>query len=195
MDSYSFLRQLVAANRSYRRFDESVSIGADQIRRWIDLARHSPSGRNMQPLKYVICTDRKTNALIFDHLAWAGYLKEWPGPSEGERPVAYIAVMKDKDLADNIFCDDGIAMQSILLGAVSDGFGGCIIGSFNKSKIRNILALPDHLDILYMMALGKPAETVVIEDVEGDDIRYWRDSESVHHVPKRTLDELIYKET
>lgn len=195
MDSYSFLRQLVAANRSYRRFDESVSIGADQIRRWIDLARHSPSGRNMQPLKYVICTDRKTNALIFDHLAWAGYLKEWPGPSEGERPVAYIAVMKDKDLADKIFCDDGIAMQSILLGAVSDGFGGCIIGSFNKSKIRNILALPDHLDILYMMALGKPAETVVIEDVEGDDIRYWRDSESVHYVPKRTLDELIYKET
>ena len=193
MDSYSFLRQLVAANRSYRRFDESVSIGADQIRRWIDLARHSPSGRNMQPLKYVICTDRKTKAVIFDHLAWAGYLKEWPGPSEGERPVAYIAVMKDKELADNIFCDDGIAMQSILLGAVSDGFGGCIIGSFNKSKIRNILALPDHLDIVYMMALGKPAETVVIEDVEGDDIRYWRDNESVHHVPKRTLDELIYK--
>ncbi|HAX96254.1 MAG TPA: nitroreductase [Prolixibacteraceae bacterium] len=194
MDSYSFLRQLVSANRSYRRFDESASLDHNLIRSWIDLARHSPSGRNMQPLKYVICADRKTNTLIFGHLAWAGYLKEWPGPQEGERPAAYIAVLKDKTLAENIFCDDGIAMQSILLGAVSSGFGGCIIGSFNKSKIRYVLDIPDHLDILYMVALGKPAETVVTEDLAGEDIRYWRDSQSIHHVPKRTLDELIIKE-
>jgi nitroreductase len=194
MDSYSLIRQLVAANRSYRRFDESVSIDRSLIRSWIELARLSPSGRNMQPLKYVICNDMKTNALIFESLAWAGYLKEWPGPKEGERPVAYLAVMKDKSLAENIFCDDGIAMQSILLGAVSSGFGGCIIGSFNKAKIRHILDLPDHLDILYVVALGKPAETVVTEDLEGEDIRYWRDSQSVHHVPKRTLDELIFRE-
>jgi len=54
------------------------------------------------------------------------------------------------------------------------------------------LALPEHFQILLTIALGKPKETVVIESLGSDgDTRYWRDSNDVHHVPKRSLDELI----
>jgi len=187
-------KALVVKNRSYRRFDESHAIRRETLLELVDLARQTASAANKQPLRYILSSDPERNAVVFSTLAWAGYLKEWPGPQEGERPAAYIAVLKDKTLAENIFCDDGIAMQSILLGAVSSGFGGCIIGSFNKSKIRYVLDIPDHLDILYMVALGKPAETVVTEDLAGEDIRYWRDSQSIHHVPKRTPDELAIKE-
>ena len=187
------LFDLIIKNRSYRRFDHSVKIENAQIERWIDLARLSPSARNMQPLKYVICTDEKINSLIFPHLGWAGYLKDWNGPAEDERPVAYVAVILDKKLAEDYYCDDGIALQSILLGAVEDGFGGCIIGSVNKSKVAKILKLPEHLDILYVLALGKPAEKVVLEDAAQGEIKYWRDENDVHHVPKRPLEELIFK--
>jgi nitroreductase len=187
------IRDLIKRNRSFRRFDSSVKIPAEKIESWIELARFSPSARNLQPLKFAFSTDEDINKLIFPHLGWAGYLKEWEGPAEGEQPVAYIAVLKDNALADNVHCDDGIAIQSILLGAVEDGFGGCIIGTVNKSKVAKILELPATLEILWMIALGKPAEKVVLETATGNEIKYWRDKQEVHHVPKRPLDELIYK--
>lgn len=187
------IRDLIMKNRSYRRFDASVKMSKEQIEKWIELARFSASGRNMQPLKYVICTDGDMTRKIFPHLGWAGYLSDWNGPAEEEQPVAYVVVLLDKSLAENYYCDDGIATQSILLGAVEDGFGGCIIGSVKKNEVAEILQLPDRFDILWMIALGKPAETVLLENANEGDIKYWRDEQDVHHVPKRPLDELIYK--
>ena len=169
------LRELVRKNRSYRRFDQSAEITTGQLMNWIELARFSASGRNMQPLKFALSTDKKLNRELFTHLAWAGYLTNWKGPAEGERPVAYIAVLHDKQVSDKYFCDDGIAMQSILLGATEAGYGGCILGSVNRKKVAELLELPAHLEILWMIALGKPAETVVLDDAEGYQIRYWRD--------------------
>jgi nitroreductase len=147
----------------------------------------------MQPLKYAVCTDEVINEKIFLHFGWAGYLTHWKGPEEGEHPVAYIAVLHDKLVADNYFCDDGIAVQSILLGAVDAGFGGCIIGSVNKGKVAKLLELPDNLEILWLIALGKPAERIELETVQNNEIKYWRDEKDVHHVPKRPLEELIFK--
>jgi nitroreductase len=184
---------LIKKNRTVRRFDVSQKLSSKQIEKWIELARLSSSARNMQPLKYVISTDEKINGLIFPHLGWAGYLSDWKGPVENERPVAYIAVLLDKSLAENSHCDEGIAMQSILLGAVEDGYGGCIIGSVNKSKVARILQLPGNLDILYIIALGKPVEEVVIETASEGEIKYWRDENNVHHVPKRPLQEIIFR--
>ena len=186
------IRDLIQQNRSIRRFDHSVKIEADTIKKWIDLARLSSSGRNMQPLKYAICIDEKINSLIFPHLGWAGYLSDWKGPAEDERPVAYIVVLLDKSLAETYYCDDGIAMQSIMLGATEDGFGSCIIGSVNKSRIARILRLPSAMEVLWVIALGKPAEKVVLEPAQNGEIKYWRDTDEVHHVPKRPLEEIIH---
>ncbi len=187
------IRDLIIKNRSYRRFDQSVKIPTEKLVSWIELARFSASGRNMQPLKYIICNSSDINAKIFPCLGWAGYLNKWPGPAEGERPVSYIVIAHDKSLSQNYFCDDGIAAQSILLGAVEDGYGGCMIASVNKSKVAKILGLPEHLDILMLIALGRPSEKVVIDDAIEGDIKYWRDENDVHHVPKRSLEELIMK--
>jgi nitroreductase len=187
------IRDLITKNRSYRRFDSAVKLSTEQIKKWIELARFSASGRNVQSLKYVVVTNEEVNSEIFSNLGWAGYLANWKGPEEHERPVAYIAVLHDKSLSDNYYCDDGIAVQSILLGAVEDGFGGCIIGTVNKRKVTKILSIPENLEILWLLALGKPAEECILEDVKNNDIKYWRDENDTHHVPKRSLDELILK--
>ncbi len=187
------VRDLIEKNRSYRRFMPGVTISTGQMERWVDLARLSPSAKNVQPLKFALINTAATCQEIFPHLGWAGYLTEWPGPAENERPSAYIAVLHDNSLAGKRYCDDGIAMQSILLGAVEDGFGGCIIGSVNKSKVAGILQLPKHLEILWLIALGKPAEKVQLERAENNHIEYWRDENDVHHVPKRPLKELIFR--
>lgn len=188
------LRDLIIQNRSYRRFDQSAKISSDTIKKWIGLARFSASGKNMQPLKYIVCTGESVVPKIFPYLGWAGYLTDWKGPEPGERPAAYLLMLHDKNLSQNYYCDDGIAAQSILLGAVEDGFGGCIIGTFNKTKVAEIVGVPGNMEILWLVALGKPAETCVIEEVGNGGIKYWRDENGVHHVPKRGLDEIIIKE-
>lgn len=186
------MEALVTQNRSYRRFDSSVAITPETLRALVELARLSASGRNAQPLKYLLSCTPEQNALIFQHLAWAAYLKDWPGPAEGERPTAYIVVLGDKQISQTFGIDPGLAIQNILLGAVERGLGGCILGSVRREELRQALALPERYEILYVVALGKPAEMVVVEPVGPDgDTRYWRDAAGVHHVPKRALDEII----
>jgi len=186
------MKDLIVKNRSYRRFYEDYEISRDILRDLVDMARLSPSGANLQPLKYKLSDSAEINGKIFTCLAWAGYLADWPGPEEGERPSAYIIMMEDTTIKKEVKHDQGIAAQSILLGATEKGLGGCIIGSVKKEPLREILNLPAHLEILLVIALGKPKEKVVIEalDAKGD-IKYWRDEAGVHHVPKRDLDDII----
>jgi len=186
------LKDLIYKNRSFRRFHQDAPIELETLKELVDLARHSASGSNRQPLKYILSCDPETNAEIFPNLAWAGFLTDWGGPAEGERPSAYIIILNDTTIAKVPGTDHGIAAQSMMLGATEKGLGGCMIGSIQKDQLRRVLDIPDRLEILLVLALGKPAETVVIED-EGPDgsYKYYRDERDVHHVPKRTLDELI----
>lgn len=184
--------ELVRRNRSYRRFDESHAVDRATLVELVDLARCTASAANRQPLKYLLSNEPATNGAIFPCLAWAAYLKDWSGPGPGERPTAYITVLVDETITKEWWCDDGIAAQTILLGAVERGLGGCILGAIQKDRLRQALAISPHLMIRLVLALGRPAETVVLEDLApGGDIRYWRDEAGIHHVPKRGLGELI----
>lgn len=186
------MEQLIRQNRSYRRFYEDFFIAQGNLRYFINLARLSPSAKNTQPLKYIISNETSDNLKIFECLGWAGYLNDWDGPEPGERPSAYIIMLGDLQIEDNFYCDHGIAAQSILLGAVEKGFGGCIVGTIDRDKLRQDFDIEDRFEILQVIALGKPKETVIIEEVDKDgDIKYWRDDKQIHHVPKRKLDDII----
>jgi len=185
------LYDLIRKTRSFRRFIEDEPVYMETLRDLADMARLGGSARNLQPLKYLLVNNSAVKEKIFPHLIWAGYLKEWPGPEKGERPAAYIICLLDTRLSTEADCDLGIASQIILLGAAEKGLGGCRIASFS-SRLREVFRLEDHLQLLQVIALGRPAETVSIEEQEpGGDIKYWRDMNQVHHVPKRPLQEII----
>jgi nitroreductase len=186
------LKKLIKKNRSYRRFYEREKIDIRTLKALIELARLSASSANLQPLKYFLSYTPEINQKIFPCLKWAGYLRDWQGPSEGERPSAYIIILGDTSISKSFGYDAGIAAQSILLGATERGLGGCIVASVEREKLRESLKIPEHLEILLVIALGKPKEKVVIEIVGKDgNIKYWRDKKSVHHVPKRALKDII----
>ena len=188
------LKDLVAKNRSIRRFDQNAPVELETLRGLVDLARLSPSGANLQPLKYMIFNEPEINARIYKHLAWAGYLKEWDGPDEGERPAAYIIILGDTSVSKSFGCDHGIATQSIMLGAAEQGLGGCIIGSLKRADLIQDLGIPSQYEVLLVLALGKPVEEVQIEPMsENGSVKYWRDALRIHHVPKRSLDDVIVK--
>ncbi|MGA1824692.1 MAG: nitroreductase family protein [bacterium] len=186
------IKDLILKNRSYRRFYQHTAISYETLRELVYLANNSASAGNIQPLKYMLYSEPQENALIFPHLCWAGYLSDWPGPCEGERPSAYIIILGDYTISKSFGVDHGIAAQSILLGAAEKGLGGCMIGSIKRDDLRTALTIPSHYEILLVLALGKPKETVIIEKtVSHDTIQYWRDNKDIHHVPKRPLDEII----
>lgn len=186
------LKNLVLKNRSYRRFKESHTIDRETLLELVDLARLTPSARNMQPVKYYLSWDRETNSRIFSCLGWAGYLENWEGPQEGERPSAYIILLGDTRITREYWCDHGIASQTILLGAVEKGLGGCMIGTVDREKLAKLLGIHEEMEILLVLALGKPGEEVVIEEIDKDQsIKYWRDPQGVHHVPKRKLKDIL----
>jgi nitroreductase len=185
-------RDLVLDNRSYRRFKQEIVIGHNTLLELVDMARLSASARNRQPLKYILSCDSDKNSKIFDCLTWARDLKDWGGPVEGEKPSAYIVILGDKKISTVFDHDAGIAAQSIMLGAVDRGYGGCILASVNRKKLSSSLNIPDIYDIVLVLALGNPAEKVVIESIPADgDTRYWRDKNGVHHVPKRSLKDIV----
>ena len=189
------ISELVKENRSCRRFYQDHPVAPETLKEFVDLARMSASGANLQPLKYVLSCDPQKNAEIFSCLAWAGYLKDWPGPEEGERPSAYIVVLGDTGISESAGCDHGIAAQTIMLAAREKGLAGCMLGSIDRKALRNSLNIPSQLKILLVLAIGKPKEQIVLETIDSSDsIKYWRDNEGVHHVPKRKLEDIIVGE-
>jgi nitroreductase len=186
------LQQTIKKNRSYRRYDESFKVEKNQIFSWIDLARLTPSARNLQPLKFFVSTDEKTNQIIFDNISWAGYLENGR-PVEGERPSAYIVLCNDMDIAPQSQYDQGIVAQTILLTAVSEGLGGIMFTSVKKEELRTQLNFPKNLEPQMVVAIGKPVENIVITDVLNNDIKYYRDEKRTHFVPKRSMEEIVIK--
>jgi nitroreductase len=187
------LKDLIYKTRSYRRFEESHHIEYKTLEELVDLARMSASSANRQPLKYLLFNTPESCEKVFPSIAWAAYLKEWSGPVPGERPSAYIIILGDKSITESFSVDPGIAAQSIMLGATEAGLGGCMIASIKREALRENLEIPERFDILLILALGEPAEIIVIDGIKDNDVKYWRDDQDKHHVPKRPLVEIIIK--
>ena len=187
------LKDIVFNTRSYRRFDESHRIEYKTLEGIVDLARLSASGANRQPLKYMVCNSQEDCSRIFPSVVWAAYLKDWDGPEPGERPSGYIIILGDRSISEGFGVDHGIAAQSMMLGATETGLGGCMIASIKRDKLRTEMRIPEKYEILLILALGKPVENVIIDEIKDGDVKYWRDNKKNHHVPKRPLSELIIK--
>lgn len=187
------LREYVLKNRSYRRFDENRRITVETLEKLVDLTRFCPSAANLQRLKWGIVNTPELCEKVFAYVGWAGYLQDWPGPEKGERPSAYLVLLRDLSLGPTVSAlDEGIVAQTALLGAVEEGLGGCMLGTVRREQVLELLELDSQrFEISLVIALGHPRETVVLEEMAGNDCRYWRDENQVHHVPKRSLEEMI----
>ena len=192
-------KELILKNRSYRRFYEDFKISKETLYELIDYARLSPSPRNQQALKFIISNDKKLNCNIFEQLAWAGAIENWDGPEKGERPSAYIVILGDNSIikkGTKAYHEAayGIAAQSITLGAVANDLGACMIAAIKRKPLRELFNIPKELEILLVIAVGKPKEEIKIEEMPKDgNYDYWRDKKNIHHVPKRSLEEIIIK--
>jgi len=159
----------------------------------VDLARMTASTANSQALKFKVVNSPEENALVFPTLGWACALPQWDGPEEGERPGAYIIIVEDSTLGKNKLTDVGITAQTILLGAVEKGYGGCMLANVKRDALAEALGIDaERYVIRLVLALGKPKEEVKVVPVgDSGDVKYYRDENQVHYVPKRGLEEIL----
>ena len=185
---------LIERTRSFRRFEQDKAIDLMLLKELVNLARLGGSARNCQPWQYAIIIESVDCQKIFPYLGWAGYLSDWKGPEPGERPSAYILCLLNRNWLKGsdkeAQFDLGVATQNLLLGAMEKGIGGCRIGAFSP-KLADIFKLEQHQELSLVVALGYPTEQVVIESCSEGDIKYWRDENELHHVPKRELSEIL----
>lgn len=187
------LKDLVYTCRSYRRFYEDVRISEAELKDLVDLARMTPSTANSQALKFKVVNSPDENALVYPALGWAGALPEWDGPEEGERPSAYIIIVEDSILGKNKLTDVGITAQTMLLGAVEKGYGGCMLANVQRDALAGALGInTERYTIRLVLALGKPREEVKVVPVgDSGSVKYYRDENQVHYVPKRCLEDIL----
>lgn len=187
------VKEFVNKCRSYRRFYEDQRIAEEQLRELVDLARMTGCTANSQALKYRLVHTEEECEKLFPQITWAGALPDWDGPGKGERPAAYIVICCDQTLGKNKMWDEGIAAQTIMLGATEMGFGGCMIATFRRKETAELLGIDqERYQLSLVLALGKPKETVVVVPMKEDgDVRYYRDENQVHYVPKRNLEDVI----
>jgi len=179
----------ITSRRTIRKYRQK-EVPEEILLKCVDAARLSPSGANRQPLKYVIVNDHELLKEVFSTLSWAGYLPDYQ-PSEREMPRAYVVILLDKSIRKNSGHDAGIATMSISLVAYDEGLGSCILGAVDREKLREVLSIPDGLDIVLVVALGYPAESPVVDKVKDGDIKYRLDENGVLHVPKRDLKDIV----
>lgn len=185
--------ELALQTRSIRRFKQNVRLSRENIYTIVDSARLAPNAANLQVLRFSVVTSENNCEKIFSALKWAGYLEEWNGPEEGERPSAYIVIHAPDEEKPYTKMDVGIASAYIVLSAREAGYGSCIIMSFDCGIIKEEVNTPEDYRPQLVIALGVSVEEVILETALND-IRYWRDELGRHHVPKLRLFEIITKQ-
>ncbi|MCD8397433.1 MAG: nitroreductase family protein [Lachnospiraceae bacterium] len=189
------LKELVKANRSYRGYDENRRVTREELLEMIDCARLTASSVNQQPLRYYLAYEKEDVDRIQPLTKWARGLPQMELPHPGMCPTAFVVICQDIHVCESLtrFSRDvGIVAQTILLAATEMGLGGCMIGNFSPAKISEALQLPAYLVPLLVVAIGKPAETIVMTEIGPDEpTNYYRDENDVHYVPKRRLEDIV----
>ncbi len=189
------LKDLVFKNRSYRGFNEERKITREELKGLVELARLCPSSVNNQPLKYKLVYEESEVLKLRQEVKWARALPHLQLPHEGMQPTGFIVICLDENISTEVVKfqkDVGIVAQTMLLGAVELGLGGCMIGNFVPSKVMEVLELGSNFKPMLVVALGEPKEEVVIVEVEnGESTTYYRDENDVHFVPKRKLEDIL----
>jgi nitroreductase len=178
--------------RTIRRFLQKP-IPMEVLKKLLNAARLAPSAGNLQPCEYVLVTDRDLLDKVFSTLRWARYIAPEGTPKEGEKPVAYVVVLVNtRKAGEGGEIDCAAAIENMILTAWEEGIGSCWIGSVDRERLREILSIPEYCRICFVVALGYRAEEPIVEEMKGEDVKYWKDEKGVLHVPKRRLEDIVF---
>ena len=189
------LKDLVTKSRSYRGYNENRKVTREELLELVECARLCSSSVNAQPFCYYLAWEKEEVDKIQALTNWARALPQMKLPHPGKCPTAFIIILQDITIGESLARyqkDVGIVAQTMLLAATEMGLGGCMIGNYNAQKVKDALALDEKYAPMLIVAIGEPAEEIVLKEVEpGENMAYYRDENDVHYVPKRKLKDIV----
>ncbi|MBU8902471.1 MAG: nitroreductase family protein [Victivallales bacterium] len=182
-------RELLKKRRTVRRFKQ-VQVFDKDINYILEAARVVSCGGNVQKLRYIVAQDKQLVKDIFANTAWGGLVSPSRSPEWGKNaPLTFIILTAAKDTDEVIQANAGAAVQSMEYAAADVGLGACWLGAYKKENVEKILALPEHEETIYLLAVGYPDEEPVQYDIDAEEsMKYYLDSDDVLHVPKFKID-------
>lgn len=182
----------IRGRRTIRRF-ERKPVDRDVLVSMVDLARLCPAAANLQPLEYIIVDEDGPVDECFPLIRLGAFLPDDEKPVFDERPAAYIVILVNTTIMKNGYqWDVGAAGQNIMLEAVARGLGSCFIANVDREGMAKLLSIPEAYAIDAVIALGHPAERAVVIDAPGQDMRYYREPDGTHTVPKRRREDILH---
>ena len=185
--------ELYLGRRTYRRFkqDPMPEALAAQI---LENCRTASSARNGQTLKFYAVLSPEKVAVMNTLVKFAGALPPELGtPKEGEKPVAFIVIVKTKPEDAWADIDAGIATDMITMTAWESGFGSCVMGAINVGEIGKLLDLDPSEKVRLAIALGKPDhKSTLVEVPESGSLSYYVDENVDYYVPKKAFDQVCF---
>jgi nitroreductase len=128
---------------------EDTPVPREKLERILEAARLAPSARNVEPWHFIVVTDKEKSKALSRGL-YAKFLSQ--------APVVIVACGDKKASPEWYAIDVALAVENMVLVAVSEGLGTCCVGSFNEKDIKATLKIPPNFEVLVMLAVGYPKE-------------------------------------
>lgn len=147
---------VILDRRSIRKYKE-IPIQSDILNRVLEAGRNAPSGKNLQPWKFIVVKNSETKKKLAEASARQYFI--------ARAPVIIVAC----GFPDNCYAkmgrymrswpvDVAIAVEHMMLQAWEEGLGTCWIGAFEEEPVKNILGIPEEVRVLALTPLGYPDE-------------------------------------
>ena len=184
------LDTLLLKNRSCRTWDPSYVVTEEELKKIIAVNTMIPCAKNQQVLRFKLLKGNEAAAFC-QFIKLGALLPDMKFPPEGCEPSAFIIVCSTIPENKWVDMDLGISAQSMLLKAVEMGLNGICIGAFNKQEAQKLV--PQRLEPLLVIALGKGAERYqILHIAENDSHNYFREN-GIHYIPKVRIEDLLIR--
>jgi nitroreductase len=121
----------------------------ETLEKLLEAARLSPSSKNIQPWHFIVVTDTEKRKALSKDL-YAKFIKNVP---------AVIVLCGDEAASPDWYVVDvALAGENMVLAATAEGLGTCWVGSFKEADVKQLLAVPDTLRVVALLAVGFTAE-------------------------------------
>ncbi len=148
--------KVIKERRSVRRYKPDP-IPDEVLIRVLDAARFSPSGKNLQPWKFILVRDDKVKKRLAEASAGQSFI--------ARAPIVVAACGFPNDCYSRMGnymkswpIDVAIAVEHLILQAQEEGLGTCWIGAFEEKEVKRILQVPEDVKVLALTPLGYPDE-------------------------------------
>ena len=146
-------QELAETRRSVRAYKPDA-VPEDLVQQVLEAGRLAPSACNKQPWRFIVVRSETGRRAL-----GASYAREWFWKAPLVIAVCILpkeAWVRSFDGKNYAMVDGALAMDHMMLAAAALGLGTCWIGAFDPTAAREILGLPDGVEIVGMTPLGFP---------------------------------------